>query len=110
MFTIQKRYQELHPKEVTGYRWLHFSKAVLDRKEIAVYIYILYNIIICNHVTGVSSELVYVRTNNIFSLPCIYNSGGYNVHTGYKRLLISFLPFFIVVTTWLQQGYNRMKE
>ena len=77
MYFIGKHNHTALSKILSGNKWLHLPMCVLEVKVVAVYIYIIYNIIICNHVTSVSSQSVYARTKNIFSLTCIYNSGGY---------------------------------
>jgi len=55
----QKRYVDILSNCLSGNRWEHFLDSLFRLKAIAVYIYILYYIILCYHVTIVTTETVY---------------------------------------------------
>lgn len=95
----QKRYEDKLLNFVSGYKWLQILTVRIRRRTIAVYIYILYIIILCNHVTTVTTtNASRIGVNIIFSyvslvtlvtwLQTVYC---YCFHENYK---------------WLQGGYK----
>ena len=59
MNQTQKRYEAVLSNCLSGNRWEHFLDSLFRIKATAVYIYILYYIILCYHVTIVTTETVY---------------------------------------------------
>ena len=55
----QKRYEDILSNCLSGNRWEHFLDSLFRIKATAVYIYILYYIILCYHVTIVTTETIY---------------------------------------------------
>lgn len=109
MYTYHKRYEDILSNFVSGYNWLQFLTVDLWKKAIAVYIYILYIIILCNHVTTVTNETVYAWKNYLFSYTCTQFWWLRWLH-GYNRgVAIDFNVFcsgYKLVTTGYSGGYN----
>jgi len=111
MTNTQKHDATVLSNFVSGYRWLHFLTVRIETEAIAVYIYIIYNIIICIHVTTVTNKTIHTH-EKIFS----YNSIVY-VHFrwlhglhGYKvpsvPVFDKLLGGYMVDTNGYKSGYN----
>lgn len=92
-----------------GYKWLQFLELKKRTKAIAVYIYIIYNIIICNHVTTVTKKTIYTWEIYFFSYTYIQFWWLRWLH-GYKQATDSVFGVFFsgynLVTSGNIGGYN----
>lgn len=109
MIKIPKTISEYSVKKSCGHKWSQNGIVLFLYESIAVYIYILYYIILCDHVTVVTTKTVYTRGKIFFSYIRIYFPGSQWSH-GHKMPPDSVLPLkrcgHNLVTTGHWSGHN----